>query len=263
MKDTFSHSIVRHRLSILFLILYTLLFCGCSQPSPESFVENIYTDILPDYQQDVPKEEQYYARYCSEDLQHWLSEEEAIATDRNEIFVIDWSLWISAQDYNRDIALKSVEREANAPKGVVWVTATLRNFGTDCPVCEDSCMEFFFSPCPDDGRYFNLEINPNGSFFLGFGHGRGDLKRLHPEVSVFDIRTLRTPDGWETFYRIPLSFIREFYPDYAFTSGLRIRANCYKCGDMTEKPHYLSWNTVSCETPDFHRPEDFGEMIFE
>ena len=134
MKDTFSHSFVRHRQSILFLILYTLLFCGCSQPSPESFVESIYTDILPDYQQDVPKEEQYYARYCSEDLQHWLSEEGAIATDRNEIFVIDWSLWISAQDYNRDIALKSVECEANAPKGVVWVTATLRNFDTDCPV---------------------------------------------------------------------------------------------------------------------------------
>lgn len=136
-------------------------------------------------------------------------------------------------------------------------------FGTDCQVCEDSCMEFFFSPCPDDGRYFNLEVNPNGAFFLGLGHGREDLKRLYPEASVFSIRTSRSPDGWETFYRIPLSFIREFYPDYAFTSGLRIRANCYKCGDLTETPHYLSWNGVSCETPDFHRPEDFGEMIFE
>lgn len=134
MRDTFSHSFVRHRLSILFLILYTLLFCGCSRLSPESFVESIYTDILPDYQQDVPKEEQYYARYCSEDLQHWLREESAISTDRNEIFVIDWSLWISAQDWSRDIALKSVKREANAPKGLVWTTATLCNFGTDCPV---------------------------------------------------------------------------------------------------------------------------------
>lgn len=134
MRYTFSRSFVRHRLSILFLILYTLLFCGCSQSSPESFVESIYTDILPDYQQDAPKEEQYYTRYCSEDLLHWLSEEKAIATARNEIFVIDWSLWISAQDWSRGIALKSVKREANAPEGVVWVTATLRNIDTDCPV---------------------------------------------------------------------------------------------------------------------------------
>lgn len=135
-------------------------------------------------------------------------------------------------------------------------------FGADCPVCEDSCMEFFFSPNPDDGRYFNFEVNPNGSFFLGFSHGRSDLKRLYPDPATFDIRTARTPDGWETFYRIPLSFIREYYPDYAFKPGLKIRANCYKCGDKTEAPHYLSWNRVLTEKPDFHHPEYFGEMIF-
>lgn len=135
--------------------------------------------------------------------------------------------------------------------------------GIDCQVCEDSCMEFFFSPSPDDGRYFNFELNPNGSFFLGIGHGRDDLKRLYPDPAVFDIKTLRSDDGWETFYRIPLSFIRQFYPDCAFTSGLRIKANCYKCGDKTKTPHYLSWNRVSCKNPDFHRPEYFGEMIFE
>ncbi|MBQ8851565.1 MAG: carbohydrate-binding family 9-like protein, partial [Oscillibacter sp.] len=28
-------------------------------------------------------------------------------------------------------------------------------------VCEDSCMEFFLSPCPADGRYLNFEVNPN------------------------------------------------------------------------------------------------------
>ena len=132
----------------------------------------------------------------------------------------------------------------------------------DSPVCEDSCMEFFFSPM-DDGRYFNLEINPNGCFFLGTGHGREDLIRLFPDKSAFDIRTERIPGGWTADYRIPLSFIREYYPDYVFESGKSFRANCYKCGDLTETPHYLSWNRVSCATPDFHRPEFFGKMIFE
>ena len=26
-------------------------------------------------------------------------------------------------------------------------------------ICEDSCMEFFFAPDPDDDRYLNFEIN--------------------------------------------------------------------------------------------------------
>lgn len=133
----------------------------------------------------------------------------------------------------------------------------------DSPVCEDSCMEFFFSPCPEDGRYFNLEINPNGCFFLGIGHGRNDLLRLYPDKSVFDIHVSLNLDGWETDFRIPLSFIREFFPNYTFESGCRIRANCYKCGDLTLTPHYLAWNRVSNDSPDFHRPEYFGEMIFE
>jgi hypothetical protein len=41
-----------------------------------------------------------------------------------------------------------------------------------------------------------------------------------------------------------------------------LRANFYKCGDGTSVPHYLSWNQVITETPDFHRPEFFGEISF-
>lgn len=45
-------------------------------------------------------------------------------------------------------------------------------------ICTDSCMEFFFSPVPEDGRYFNIELNLNGAIFLGFGHGRADSIRV-------------------------------------------------------------------------------------
>lgn len=41
-----------------------------------------------------------------------------------------------------------------------------------------------------------------------------------------------------------------------------IRANCFKCGDFTVQPHYMMWNETTSETPDFHRPQDFGRMIF-
>ena len=130
------------------------------------------------------------------------------------------------------------------------------------PVCRDSCLEFFFMPEGAD-RYFNFEVNPNGCLWIGFGHGREDSTVLYRNgmKQLFDIRTGRTPDGWEAFYRIPLSFLRLFLPDFVFAGTLR--ANVYKCGDLTEHEHYLSWNPVVSETPDFHRPQDFGLMSFE
>ena len=39
--------------------------------------------------------------------------------------------------------------------------------------------------------------------------------------------------------------------------------NFYKCGDKQVEPHYLSWNPVLTDNPDFHRPEYFGKVIFE
>ena len=130
------------------------------------------------------------------------------------------------------------------------------------PVHEDSCLEFFFMPEGGD-RYFNFEINPNGCLYIGFGHHRDDSTILYPKQirRLFAIRAARTPDGWEVFYRIPLSFLRIFLPDFAFSGVLR--ANVYKCGDLTAHEHYLAWNPVDSPEPDFHRPRDFGIMTFE
>ena len=130
------------------------------------------------------------------------------------------------------------------------------------PVCRDSCLEFFFMPDSDD-RYFNFEINPNGCLWIGFGHGREDSTVLYrgDMAAYFEIRPLYTADGWEVYYRIPLSFLRLFWPGFSFSGNLR--ANVYKCGDLTEHEHYLSWNPVVSDAPDFHRPQDFGVMSFE
>ena len=132
-------------------------------------------------------------------------------------------------------------------------------------VCEDSCMEFFFSPSPADGRYMNFEINPKGCLHIGFGHGRHDSMRLLPKrvEERFRITPVRTADGWELTYRIPLEFLRCFYPDLELCPGLTMTANCYKCGDCTVNPHFLAWNPPTSETPDFHRPQDFGRLVFE
>lgn len=129
-------------------------------------------------------------------------------------------------------------------------------------VCEDSCMEFFFSIV--DERYFNVEINPNGCIRLGFGYANGMRTQLVPKdmETQFSLRANKLQDGWELFYQIPLSLIQQFYPTYCWERGAQLRANCYKCGDLTAQPHYLTWSPVSSDTPSYHRPQDFGLMVF-
>ena len=167
--------------------------------------------------------------------------------------------------------------------------------------CEDSCLEFFFSPAPPDLRYFNIEFNPNALPFFGFGDAAGgpSLIRLQPFENVLAPEvTFLTPEGelpalfassaeddaadpeaslaaplprvtipkdaegWRITYRIPAAFIGRFFPGFSFRPGLTIRANCYKCGDLTEKPHYLSWNPMDPDRLSYHRPEYFGRMVF-
>lgn len=132
-------------------------------------------------------------------------------------------------------------------------------------VCFDSCVEFFFCPDPGSDRYFNFEWNSNGGIYLGLRSGHELYVRLQPEdpVALFEYRSQRTDDGWEIFYKIPLSFINLIFPEFQLASGTAFRANCFKCGDRTVQPHYLSWNPCTSDYPRFHRVCDFGLMILE
>ena len=130
-------------------------------------------------------------------------------------------------------------------------------------VCDDSCLEFFFRPEETDPRYFNIEINPLGFSFVGLCYDRDQNCRLAPdyEQDIFEKQINRLADGWELFYTIPVSFVRVFFPDFELTPGRELYANCFECGDLTEKEHYLSWNPIACENENFHRICDFGLMV--
>ena len=136
------------------------------------------------------------------------------------------------------------------------------NFGLLDQVCDDSCLEFFFSPIAGDLRYFNIECNLNGCIFLGMGSSIHNLVRFIQEEPRILPRAQRTSEGWEVTYSIPYSFIRQFFPDFSPAPGYSMRANCYKCGDMTVQPHYLCWNPVPYQPCAFHNPSEFGIMHF-
>ena len=130
-------------------------------------------------------------------------------------------------------------------------------------ICEDSCLEFFFSPVPGDRRYFNIEVNPNGAMYLGMGSNAHNLVRFVAEEPAIQPQAQRTEDGWEVTYAIPYTFIRQFFPEFKAESGGHIRANCYKCGDLTVQKHFFTWNpTPVLPYASFHNPDGFGIMYF-
>lgn len=141
-------------------------------------------------------------------------------------------------------------------------------------VFKDSCVEIFLSP---EGRdyYYNLEFNCLGSCLAQKGSGREEREILSQDVldRIIRIPSLgRDPlhryhegladeaDSWTLMLVIPSSvFIHETIDSFA---GIRMKGNLYKCGDELESPHYLCWNRIGSESPDFHRPEYFGEIWF-
>lgn len=129
-------------------------------------------------------------------------------------------------------------------------------------VCTDSCMEFFFAPLPGDKRYFNFEWNLLGALNLGFGAERPTRVRqiVKKPEELFAPAPFRTEAGWGICFQIPLRFLQLYFPGFTFTG--EAAGNCYKCGDETPLPHFLSWSPMHSETPDFHRRDDFGQLIF-
>ena len=129
-------------------------------------------------------------------------------------------------------------------------------------ICDDSCLEFFFAPLAGDERYFNFEVNPLGNLYVGFGGKRPTRVRqiVKKPEELFRPEPFRTEKGWGITYRIPASFIRMYMPEFSMEGTCC--GNFYKCGDKTEKVHYLAWAPLSSETPDYHRRQDFGNLCF-
>ena len=146
--------------------------------------------------------------------------------------------------------------EEDNPKAVTTV-----NNG---PVWEDSCVEFFVKE-PDSPYYFNFETNCIGAGLAAKRLSRSEFTHFSPAEMARVVRRPSLPaepldiqalTAWSLELEIPFALI---CGDGACPS--RLLANFYKCGDKTAVPHFLSWNPVEVPSPDFHRPEFFGELI--
>lgn len=137
-------------------------------------------------------------------------------------------------------------------------------------VCNDSCMEFFFSPSADNSAgYFNFEMNSNPTIYLGYAKSRDDKGILvdYPEEKLC-LRTTYDKDEhgkdfWQVDFVVPYDMIKKYVPDCDLSGGCVIRGNVYKCGKHDQTEHYGSWNLIETPGPNFHLPEFFGEFVIE
>lgn len=176
---------------------------------------------------------------------------------------LEFSNWDSEVHYNTFFKMCFVK-----DKGIYLQMNTdetqLRKVNTkrDENIWEDSCMEFFLCPFSHREEYLNFEMNPNGAYLCQFGKGRENrvfLKSITDEEA--SVKTEITDDGWSLELFVPEKLISEAFGETFKAKECTLKGNFYKCGDLTYKPHYDSFNKMSTLPPGFHNPECFAQII--
>lgn len=138
-------------------------------------------------------------------------------------------------------------------------------------IWQDSCVEFFLSPEPGDGLYYNFEFNCIGRMYACVGPDRNSRQFL-PESAYAAIKRASSLGEtafeerlgeceWDLSAIVPVSCLVRH--DIASLDGLQMSGNFYKCGDHLSVPHFLSFAPIGVPKPDFHRPEFFCTLEFE
>ncbi len=136
-------------------------------------------------------------------------------------------------------------------------------------VWTDSCVECFIAP---DDTYYNLEATCIGRILISNRKSRtegvipADRDSLDKVIRIpslgFEPFEERVGDNvWSLTLAVPPQAL--FRHNIVDWSGHKMRMNLYKCGDKLSRPHFLSWQPIGTETPDFHRPDYFTEVEFE
>jgi hypothetical protein len=134
------------------------------------------------------------------------------------------------------------------------------------PVREDSCVAFY---CQSEGNdYFSyFEFNCIGTCSAGKRFPNGESEqfdpsemktiRRYPSIGTRALKEMQGFFEWEVTVEIPF-ILTGIDPDHL---PEKLAANFYKCTDAAENEHYVSWNPVKTDFPDFNHPEFFGELI--
>lgn len=145
-----------------------------------------------------------------------------------------------------------------------YIRATAKNLND--PVYEDSCFEFFITPWNEKSKeYFNIEINCIGTLYMAYRDRTEERQLISDELAKFikidsslSKGNLEGEKDWSLQISIPLQVLKEI-------AGKNIAddkwyGNFYRCGGL-EDDQYGCWNPIEFPYPNYHQPEQFGELI--
>lgn len=131
-------------------------------------------------------------------------------------------------------------------------------------VCNDSCVEFFIST-DDRKSYYNFEFNSIGSIHACYRKSDLSFKKNIEDIDLNKILIYSSFEkfkalniynsSWKLKVHIPFSIFND-----KNIINQKIYGNFYKCGDLLDTPHYISWNKITSKNPNFHLPQYFGKL---
>ena len=144
-------------------------------------------------------------------------------------------------------------------------------------ICEDSCVEFFFSPSGVLGNsYVNLEVNCYGTLHIAYGNHRKNRQfisrqlakkiscksNLNSKTEMYHTQNVTNNDdgNWIIEIILPFSVVEKLTGEAV--NKEKWYANFYRCGGNID-PQFATWNNINVTDADFHRPECFGKLFFD
>lgn len=135
-------------------------------------------------------------------------------------------------------------------------------------VCQDSAVELFlafsdiehdqnFKPALEHCMYTNIEINSAGICYAKYGHSRKNRTAFSAkQIASLQIKTSIQADKWSCELLVPRSLVKSIAGYDAFDGIFAL--NLYKISESKEVEHYISFNRIEVDKPNFHLPEFFA-----
>lgn len=140
----------------------------------------------------------------------------------------------------------------------------------DEPICEEEVVEVFIDEDSSGSGYIELEINCLNTIFdlyilpEGKATSKWNIKGLERAMTVDGTvnNSLDVDNSWSGEIRIPfINFVSA--PRIPPQAGESWRINVYRIERNQTGDEYSAWSPTYTPTPNFHKPEWFGIVIFE
>jgi hypothetical protein len=133
---------------------------------------------------------------------------------------------------------------------------------------KDDCIEAFIAPNPEHPLWYtNYEINCLGTWLAGLHKDSFNEYVLPDKILIgrSHVGTINNEDDidshWIIEIGIPFENLKDFEIKLPPKNGTVWGINFNRCGgDINQQ--YSQWSPSKTEQPNFHRPQDFGKIIF-